>query len=261
MDAAQLGDWTYPLLFAVGVAVAFVNSVSGGGSTLSLPVLIFLGLPAATANGTNRLGILLGSLSSLFAFRSKGIFLPRLALKVGWPAAIGSFAGSLIAVRVPDRIFNPILAGIILFVAVMTFKGNKAHPPHGEEPSMRGDAIAFTAYLGIGFYGGFIQAGSGLIMMYAFTRLGNLDIIQVNALKVATTVLFIAVSLLTFAASGRIHWPMAAALAAGNLAGGWLGAHWQVRKGEAWVNRFLLWTATAMAAKLIWDTVASWTRW
>lgn len=260
MDAAGLGNYAYPLLFAVGVAVAFVNSVSGGGSTLSLPVLIFLGLPAATANGTNRLGILLGSLSSLFAFRSQGIFLPRLAFKVGWPAAIGSLAGSLIAVRVSDRIFNPILAGIILFVAVMTIKGHKPNPSLGQDPALRGDLIAFAAYLGIGFYGGFIQAGSGLIMMYAFTRLGNLDIFQVNALKVANTVLFISISLLTFAAAGRIDWPMAAALAAGNLAGGWMGAHWQIRSGEAWVNRFLLWTALAMSAKLLWDTFAAWTR-
>lgn len=260
MEAALLGYWTYPILFAVGVAVAFVNSVSGGGSALSLPVLIFLGLPSATANGTNRLGILLGSLSSLFAFRTQGIFLPRLAFQVGWPATIGSLAGSLLAVQVPDRIFNPILAGIILFVAVMTIKGHRPNPSLNHEPALRGGLIAFAAYLGIGFYGGFIQAGTGLIMMYAFTRLGNLDIFQVNALKVATTVLFISISLLTFAVAGRIHWPMAASLAAGNLSGGWLGAHWQVRKGEAWVNRFLLWTAVALATKLIWDTAASWTR-
>lgn len=260
MDASQLGPYAYPILFSVGVAVAFVNSVSGGGSTLSLPVLIFLGLPAATANGTNRLGILLGSLSSLFAFRSRGIFLPRLALKVGWPAAIGSLAGSLIAVRVSDRVFNPILAGIILVVAVMTIKGHKANPSLGHEPALRGDMTAFAAYFGIGFYGGFIQAGSGLIMMYAFSRLSNLDLFQVNALKVANTVIFIAISLATFAAAGRIDWPMAAALAAGNLAGGWIGAHWQIRSGEAWVNRFLLWTALAMSAKLLWDTWTAWTR-
>lgn len=255
-----MGHWAYPILFGVGVAVAFVNSVSGGGSTLSLPVLIFLGLPAATANGTNRLGILAGSLASLFAFRAKGIFLPRLAFQVGWPAALGAVAGSLIAVRIPDRVFNPILAAIILFVAFMTWKGNTPNPNLGHEPALRSGAIAFAAWLGIGFYGGFIQAGSGLIMMAAFTRLSNLDVFQVNALKVATTILFIATSLITFAAAGRIEWGMAAALAAGNLAGGWLGAHWQIRKGEAWVNRFVLWTAAAMAAKLLWDTAAAWTR-
>ena len=254
------GAWAYPVLFLAGLAVAFINSVSGGGSTLSLPLLIFLGLPSATANGTNRLGILLGSLSALLAFRSRGIFLPRLAFRVGIPAMLGALAGSLIAVRLPDRVFNPILAGVVLFVVAMTLRGHRPNPALGSEPALRGDAIALLAYFGIGFYGGFIQAGSGLIMIYAFTRLGNLDLFRANALKVANTVLFISVSLAAFAASGRIDWPMAAALAAGNLAGGWLGSVVQLERGEKWVGRFVLWSGIGVAAKLLWDSWTSWTR-
>jgi uncharacterized protein len=250
--------WHYPLLFMVGAVVSFVNSVSGGGSILSLPILIFLGLPSATANGTNRLGVLMGSIASLLAFRSRGIFLPRLAWRVGWPAVIGSLAGSLVAVRLPDRIFQPILAAVIVFVVVMTVRGSRAAEGDGTAPGLRADGIAFLAYFGIGLYGGFIQAGSGLIMMYAFTRLGNLDIFQVNALKVSNTVLFIAISLAAFAAAGKIDWPMASVLAAGNLLGGWAGSHWQMRKGADWVKRFLLWSGLAMAGKLLWDSWAAW---
>jgi uncharacterized membrane protein YfcA len=247
-------------LFAVGIAVSFTNSVSGGGSILSLPLLIFMGLPAATANGTNRLGILLGSAASLLTFRKQGIFLPRQAWQVGWPAAIGSLAGSLIAVRISNRVFNPILAGVILFVVIMTFRGRRASGRGGEAPVLRNDWIALLAYAAIGFYGGFIQAGSGLIMMYAYGRLGNLDIFRINALKVSNTVIFITVSLAAFAAAGRIDWPLAAALAAGNLAGGWMGSLWQLKMGEAWVNRFLLVSGVGMAGKLLWDTWAAWGR-
>lgn len=250
--------WGYPLLFLVGAVVSFVNSVSGGSSILSLPILIFLGLPSATANGTNRLGVLVGSAASLLAFRSKGIFLPRLAWRVGWPAAIGSLAGSLLAVRLPDRIFEPILAAVIVFVVIMTIREGGARRGDGAAPELRGGWIAFLAYAGIGLYGGFIQAGSGLIMMYAFSRLGNLDIFQVNALKVSNTVLFISISLFAFAAAGKIDWPMASVLAAGNLVGGWAGSHWQVKKGAAWVKRFLLWSGLAMAGKLLWDSCAAW---
>lgn len=256
----NLQGWGYPILFAVGVAVSFINSVSGGGSVLSLPLLIFLGLPSAVANGTNRLGVLMGSLASLLAFRSRGIFLPRLAWQVGWPAALGALAGSLLAVRLPDRVFQPILAAVILFIVIMTIRGNRAGNPSDDAPFLKGGTIAFLAYAGIGFYGGFIQAGSGLIMMYVYGRMGNLDIFQVNALKSFSTLLFIAVSLIAFAAAGKIDWPMAAALAAGNLLGGWIGSHWQIRKGEAWVNRFLLWSGLAMAVKLLWNTWIAWTR-
>jgi uncharacterized membrane protein YfcA len=242
----------------VGVAVSFINSVSGGGSILSLPLLMFMGLPAATANGTNRLGILLGSGASLLAFRSQGIFVPRLAWQVGWPAAIGSLAGSLIALRLPNKVFAPILAAVILFVVIMTFRGARGRAHQGGALAMRNDWIALLAYAGIGLYGGFIQAGSGLIMMYAYGRLGNLGVFHINALKVSNTVLFITVSLIAFAAAGRIDWPMAAALAAGNLTGGWMGSIWQVKRGEAWVNRFLLITGIGMAAKLLWDTFEAW---
>lgn len=217
-----------------------------------------MGLPAAVANGTNRLGILLGSGSSLFAFRSRGIFMPRLAWQVGWPAAIASLAGSLIAVRLPDRVFAPILACVILFVVIMTVRGHKRGRANGEEPRMRNDWPALVSYAAIGFYGGFIQAGSGLIMMYVYGRMGNLDLFRINALKVSNTFIFITVSLAAFASAGAIDWPMAAALAAGNLAGGWIGSLWQMRKGEAWVNRFLLVTGFLMAAKLLWDTWAAW---
>jgi uncharacterized membrane protein YfcA len=252
------GLWGFAALFCVGIAVSFINSVSGGGSILSLSLLIFMGLPAATANGTNRLGILLGSVASLLAFRSQGIFLPRQAFQVGWPAAIGSLAGSLLAVGMPDRIFDPILAAVILFVVISTLRGSGSHPAQGEAVVLRNDRVALIAYAAIGFYGGFIQAGSGLIMMAVFNRLGNLDIFQVNSLKVSNTVIFISVSLATFAAAGRIDWPVAVALAAGNLTGGWAGSMWQVRQGEAWVNRFLLWTGLAMAGKLLWSTWVAW---
>jgi uncharacterized membrane protein YfcA len=251
---ADLGYWTYPLLFGVGLAVSAVNSVSGGGSTLSLPVLILLGLPSAVANGTNRIGVLAGAMGSLTAFKSLGHFHPRLAWQVGWPACLGALTGSLLAVRLPDRIFNPVLAAVMIFVSVMAFRKRPPLPGRDGDAAMRSGPLPFLAFLGIGFYGGFIQAGSGLIMIYAFGRLSNLNIFQINSLKVFNTVLFISVSLVTFIAAGKVDWPMAAALGAGNLAGGWLGSHWQVRKGERWVNRFVLVTGVVLSAKLLWDT-------
>jgi uncharacterized membrane protein YfcA len=255
MTASAGHAWAYPLLFLVGACVAFINSISGGGSIISLPVLIFLGLPSAVANGTNRLGVLFGSLASLAAFKSRGHFHPRLAWRVGWPAAIGSLAGSLLAVQVPDKVFKPLLAGVIIFVAIMTVKGRAVQGGEGEA-DMRAGWLAFAVYAAIGFYGGFIQAGSGLIMIYAFGRLGNLNIFQINSLKVFVTLIFITVSLLTFAAAGKVHWGYAAALSAGNLIGGWAGSHWQLSRSETWINRFILGTGLLMAAKLLWDTLA-----
>jgi len=147
---------------------------------------------------------------------------------------------------------------VIVFVVTMTLRGHGIAASPDETPRLRGGWLATGIYAAIGFYGGFIQAGSGLIMIYAFGLLGNLDIFRINALKVSNTILFISVSLIAFAFAGKVNWPMAAALGLGNLIGGWSGSHWQVRQGEVWVNRFLLGSGLAIAAKLLWDT---WTAW
>lgn len=250
----------YFLLFIVGCFVSFVNSISGGGSILSLPILIFMGLPSAVANGTNRLGVLMGSLGSLVGFRSKGIFLPRLAWQVGWPAALGSVFGSLIAIKLPDKIFNPILGVVIVFVVVMTLRNDSHIQKSDQPPAMKNHFLAKMAYVGIGFYGGFLQAGSGLIMIYVFGLLGNLDLFRINALKVFNTVLFISVSLVTFIWAGKINWPMALALGVGNWVGGWAGSHWQIKYGEIWVKRFVVMSGFMIALKLLWDTCTSWNK-
>ena len=248
----------YAALFAIGIVVSFVNSISGGGSVLSLPLLILLGLPSAVANGTNRIGVLCGSIGSLIGFRSHGKFLPALTWQVGWPAALGSVVGSLLAVSLPDKLFNPILGLVILFVVLMTFRQNRGTAGSAGAPTLSRGWVAMLAYVAIGFYGGFIQAGSGLIMIYVFGKLSNLDIFHINALKVSNTILFITVSLVAFVAAGKIHWPMALALGLGNAVGGWLGSHWQIKQGEAWVKRFLVLSGVALAGKLFWDTWRAW---
>ena len=246
------------ILILVGFVVSFVNSISGGGSVLSLPILIFMGMPSAVANGTNRIGVLAGSIGSLIGFKSKGIFLPKLAFEVGWPAVIGSILGSTLAIKLPDRIFNPILSAVIVFVVIMTIKNTKTTQFKGTVPEIQKSWVAKLAFAGIGFYGGFLQAGSGLIMIYVFGLFSNLDLFRINALKVFNTVLFISVSLVAFIWAGKINWPLAVALGIGNALGGWVGSHWQLKYGEIWVKRFVVISGLGIAVKLLWDTITTW---
>lgn len=246
------------ILLLVGFVVSFVNSISGGGSVLSLPILIFMGMPSAVANGTNRIGVLAGSLGSLIGFKSKGIFLPKLAFEVGWPGVIGSILGSTLAVKLPDKIFNPILSVVIVFVVVMTVKNINSNRINDGTPEIQKSWYAKLAFAAIGFYGGFLQAGSGLIMIYVFGLFSNLDLFRINALKVFNTVLFISVSLFAFIWFGKVNWPMALALGIGNALGGWVGSHWQLKYGEIWVKRFVFVSGIAIAIKLLWDTVSTW---
>lgn len=248
--------WHYPLLLCVGVIVAFVNSVAGGGSVLSLPLLIFLGLPAAEANGTNRLGVYLGMASSAFGLSRKGYLYARAALQVGAPAILGSLGGSFLAVNLSDRIFRILLAFVLAFVVVATVLRpcrNYGKPMEAAEQPVRGGPWAWVAFFLVGFYGSLVQVGVGFVMLFTFSRFTRLGLIQANAVKAVTAFAFTTVALIFFVAGGKIHWPYGLALAAGTLLGGWLGSRFQVRKGEKWVEAFILVMGISSAAKLLWD--------
>ncbi len=247
--------WSFPALILVGVAVSFINAIAGGGGILSFSIMLFLGMPASLANGSNRLGILLGSAGSTYTFHRQGNMQWRLGLRAAIPAALGSMLGAWLAVKLPERLFNPILAMIIISVVIATVKRQTKMKVKSEieKPYLSNSFLALMAYAAVGFYGGFLQIGIGFIMMYVFGQFGRLNIFQINAIKAFTAFLYSLAAILFFAAASKINWPVAVLLAVGNLFGGILGSHWQVKKGEKWVNRFLIIMGLVSASKLIWD--------
>jgi uncharacterized protein len=266
----------FAILFAVGAAVSFINSVSGGGSVLSLPLLLWMGLPAAEANGTNRLGVWFGSLGSTVAFHRSGFFYPRLLLTSGGPGLVGSLLGALAGVFLPDTYFRPVLGLAIAWIVFETVRsrstsgnlrgharatGETPTNPNGEfdgeGPALRSGILPFLAYAAVGFYGGFLQAGVGLLMMYAFTKLGHLNLLQVNALKVANNLIFATLSVAVFALFGKIRWDWALVFAAGNLCGGVAGSVLQVKRGEDFIRAFVAVTGSLVALKLIGDAATA----
>jgi len=112
--------YEYILIAVIGVAVSFINSIAGGGSMLSLPAMIFMGIPATVANGTNRVGIFWGNISSVMKLYRSGKLEWRALKLLVLPVALGAAVGALFAVSIPDDVFKPILAGFILFVTFMT---------------------------------------------------------------------------------------------------------------------------------------------
>ncbi len=247
----------YVLLLLTGCAVSIVNSISGGGSVLVLPLLLWLGLPAAVANGTNRLGVWMGSLGSTAGFWRRGMVYPGLSLRIGIPGFLGAAAGSYLGVVLPDRAFKPVLAAVILFVVIQTVKPRRqgARIATEEALTLRSGFWPFLFYAGIGLYSGFIQAGVGLIMLYVFSRMGNLNLLQSNSLKVLNVFILTTLSLVIYGAFGKIRWDLAAALAAGTGVGGFMGSQLQIRRGENFVRIFLLVTGILLAIKLLFDAI------
>jgi uncharacterized protein len=239
------------LILVVGIVSGIVNVMAGGGSLLTLPVLIFMGLPSATANGTNRIAIEVQNIFAILGFRSKGIFDLKLSLLLAIPALAGAGVGAFIAIDLPDKLFNQILAGIMIMALGLILWNPTRRLKQAEivmTPTRR--LVSIVVFFLVGIYGGFIQAGAGFILIAALVLVTGLDLVKTNAHKVFITAVYTLSALGMFAMGGKVDWVLGLGLAVGNGVGGWIGSRFQVEKGEKWVRIFMIVTVVAMAVQL-----------
>lgn len=240
--------WLLPLLFVVGFIAGALNVVAGGGSFLTLPVLIFAGLPPNVANGTNRVGILMQNIAASWGFHSRGILDRRAALWSALPATVGAALGTWLALLISDDAFQRVLAWLMVVVTLLSLFG-KTTPKEGvvERPGWLAVAFFF-----VGIYGGFVQAGVGFFILAAIS-LAGLDLVRGNAVKVLSVLCFSTLSLILFALGGRVDWVLGLGLGAGTVAGGLLGVRLTVLKGHRWIRRIVTVTVLLFAVRLWWS--------
>ncbi len=239
-------------LFAAGLAAGVINVLAGGGSFLTLPILIFLGLPAGVANGTNRVGIALQNVAAVWSFDRQGV-LDRGALRwAAIPATLGAALGTWAALEISDEAFERVLAFLMVAVSVYTLWRPAARDgAAGGAPPRPGWLLA-AIFFAIGIYGGFVQAGVGFFLL-AGTTYAGLDLVRGNAVKVLTVLAFTLLSLALFAIAGKVVWLAGLVLAAGTVLGGLLGARLTVLKGHRWVRGVVTVAIVLFAAKLLID--------
>lgn len=239
--------WSYGLLASAGFVSGVLNVLAGGGSFLTLPILIFLGLPAALANGTNRVGVLMQNVSAVWSFHRFGVLDWRWALTASAPALAGSALGSWAALYVGDELFRRILAIVMVVVTLATLLAPDPRPHAAARPAH--SWIVVAGFFLVGLYGGFLQAGVGFLVL-AITTWSGLDLVRGNAIKVVSVFLLTALALGVFAAHGSIHWPMGVVLGIGNTAGALVGVRLAVGKGHGWIRGVVTITVIAFALRL-----------
>ena len=245
------------LLFGTGIAAGFLNTVAFGGSLIALPVLIFLGLPTAVANGTNRVAIFFQNFSAIMGFRRKGVSDFGYSILLAIPAVIGAVIGAIIATDIKDAVFNLILAVVMITMLVLTLINPTERLKNRiESRAKRSKIIAMVVFFFIGIYGGFIQAGVGLLIITALRLLTGMDLVRTNAIKVLVIFCYTVVALGIFIMEKQVDWALGVTLAIGNATGAWLGSHWAVEKGDKWIRVVLIVAVLGFAIRLVWLSVS-----
>jgi hypothetical protein len=236
------------LLIAVGLVAGFVNTLAGGGSLLTVPLLVIFGLPGTVANGTNRVGILVQGVVACWRFDAEGISELRSALPLLPPVVLGSIVGAAVATQIPDQIFEQIFAGVMLVLLIPILRGRHLPSAAGAQrwsPLTRGFVL-----FAIGVYGGAVQAGVGLLLLFALNRAG-FDLFRANAIKIVIATALAIVTVPVFIFEQQVAWLPAVFVSIGFTLGATVGARLAVIGGESAIRRALAVAVLALAGHLL----------
>lgn len=243
--------WHFFVLVLIGIIVGFVNVISGGGSLITMPILMFFGLNHTMANASSRLGNMAQNIFALAGFKSKGVKYSKYTYFLGISSAIGAVIGAYMALEITAKTFNKLLAFVMLIVVVYTIFGSKFNiENHIERISKKHKIYGIITFFFIGIYGGFIQAGTGLLIMAALSLINKFSFVKINTFKVVVVLFYLSVAFGIFVYKGQVNWLYGGSLAFGMSIGGWLSSRWSFEKGDEWIRRFMIVSVLALAIKL-----------
>jgi len=248
----ELTVFTVSLLVCMGFVAGIINTMAGGGSNLTIPALMVMGLPADVANATNRVGVIFQSLTAAKGFKEHGkLDIPDLKKIVGI-TLIGGLLGGLCASYMPAEYLKPVLLfAMITMAGIILFKPAVVAPPEGTLPrAISESSSSIPMLLLAGFYGGFVQAGVGFILIAAIAGSLRYDLVRTNALKIVCTLGFTAVALAIFIINDQILWIPGLILACGSIAGAHLAVKITInlsQKTLKWILFIMTIVASAVA--------------
>jgi len=239
-DALRLGIAAVAAFLAGGI-----NSVAGGGTLVTFPTLVWLGLPSVIANATNTVAIWPGSLGSLWGFRRELSEADPIMFWLVLPSMIGGVAGALLLRHTPTHTFDRIIPFLILFATVLfTVQGpiqkKLGAPKDDRHRSPRWFVSAMVIQLFVGLYGGYFGAGMGIMMLTVLTVLGMTDILKMNAITSLYALVINGIAAALFAWAHMVQWHYVLVMAIAAVAGGWGAAGVARRVGRTAVRRFVI---------------------
>ncbi len=225
------------ILIVAGLMVGFINTLAGGGSIISLSVLMMLGLPAPLANGTNRITIGIQTLTATTSFKQQKVLPVRKAIYLSIPSVLGSLIGSWIAVDINEEIFEKAIGVIMLIMLVfILYKPQKYLYGRLEIMEKPLSWKIYIIFFFIGIYGGFIHMGIGYFLLMGIVFGAGFDLIKANAIKVLIILIYTPFTLAIFLWNGLIDWKYGLIMAVGSVVGAFIASRLAVNKGVVFVK-------------------------
>jgi uncharacterized membrane protein YfcA len=251
----------YALVFAAAFAAGSINSVAGGGTLITFPTLLWLGISSKLANGTSTVALWPGGVAGVWGYRRELAQADRRLLALIVPSVVGGIGGAVLLVLTPTEVFDRVLPFLILFATVLFMAQDPIQrrfnlaQAHGS----RSHWLSWTMFfqLLVGVYGGYFGAGIGILMLAALSLMGHTDIHQMNGIKNVLGASINALAAVLFIYNGLVVWQDALIMMGGAILGGIGGAGVARRAGRSAVRRTVIVVGFVMAFKTMWDAFGS----
>ena len=246
-------EWYFiPALIGAGFLCGFINTLAGSGSLISLPLLMFMGLPAGVANGTNRIAILLQNVVGVASFKQQKVFHWKEGIWLAIPAVIGSVIGASFAVNINEKIMTQVIGGLLVVMFfLIIFKPDIWVKGKAGLISARPSILQIIIFFGIGLYGGFIQAGVGFFLIAGLVLGAGFDLVKTNAIKLFIVLIYTPFALAIFIINDQVNWKYGLILGVGNMLGAFVASRYAVSWGAKVVRILLLVIIFGAAIKLL----------
>ena len=231
------------VLIIAGLLVGFINTLAGGGSIISLSVLMMLGLPAPIANGTNRIAIAIQNIAAVSSFKQQKVLDAKKGIWLAIPAVVGSLIGAWIAVDINEEVFEKAIAVVMLMMLVfIVYKPQKWIKERTKMVERKVTVWQVILFFFIGVYGGFIHVGVGYFLLAGLVLGAGYELVKANAVKVLIILLYSPFTIFIFFANGQINWAYGLIMAIGNVVGALIASRMAVKKGA----KFVRWVIVAV---------------
>jgi len=236
------------ILLFCGLLSGAINTLAGGGSLITLPMMIFLGLPPTIANGTNRVQLIFQNIFAVYGFKTKGISNFKFSSYLSISALLGSILGAYIAIDFNENDFKKLLSIIMILVMFSILLKNKRETL--EINKIKNKWLSILIFFFIGIYGGFIHAGVGFLMILVLSKINRMRLSQSNSIKVYVALIFSTAAFLIFLYEGKVNWIYGINLGIGSALGGWIASRWSYDKSDKTLKIILSFIILFMSIKL-----------